>query len=127
MQSNIDSLCQQRDLVLQKMRAIDRLRRGSLSRQFFRSAQGAPAHQRGPYYVLQGYFHGQKFSERVPADQAQQVEQEVANYRRFRELADQFVSLTDQTTRLQDEGKDSKKNSGRRKSTPNSSGKRKPS
>lgn len=127
MQANIDSVRQQRDLILQQMQAIDRLRRGSLSRQFFRSAQGDPAHQRGPYYVLQGYFHGEKFSARIPADQAQQVEQDVANYRRFQELAEQFVSLTDQITRLQDQGKESKKNSSRRKFTPNSSRKRKPS
>jgi hypothetical protein len=109
------------------MQAIDRLRRGSLSQQFFRSAQGDPAHQRGPYYVLQAYFHGQKFSERIPAEQAPQVEQDLANYRRFQELAEKFVSLTDQLTRLRDQAKDSKKNSSRRKSTPNSSGKRKPS
>ncbi len=127
MQSNIDSVRQQRDLALQQMQAIDRLRRGSLSQQFFHSAQGDLAHQRGPYYVLQGYFHGQKFAERIPADQAQQVEQDVANYRRFQALAEQFVSLTEELTRLQDQGKDSKKNSSRRKSTPNSSGKRKPS
>jgi len=122
-QAKIDSVRQQRDLVLQQMQAIDRLRRGSLSRQFFRSAQGQRARPRGPYYVLQGYFHGQKFSERIPADQAQVVEQDVANYRRFQQLAEQFVSLTDQLTRLQDQAKDSKKNSSRRKFTPNSSGK----
>jgi len=122
-QANIDSVRQQRDLLLQQMQAIDRLRRGSLSRQFFRSAPGDPAHRRGPYYVLQGYFHGQKFSERIPADQAEVVEQDVANYRHFQQLAEQFVSLTDQFTRLQDQAKDSKKNSSRRKFTPNSSGK----
>ena len=127
MQSNIDSLRQQRDLLLQQMQAIDRLRRGSLSRQFLRSAHGDPAHRRGPYYVLQGYFHGQKFSERVPAGQAQQVKQDVANYRRFQQLAAQFVSLTDQFTRLRDQANDRKKNSSRRRSRPNSSGKRKPS
>jgi hypothetical protein len=127
MQTNLDCLRHQRDLLLQQMQAIDRLRRGCLSQQFFRSAQGRPPHPRGPYYVLQGYFHGQKFSERIPADQAQQVQQDVANYRRFQELAEQFVSLTDQITRLQDQGPDSKKNSSRRKSTPSNFAKPKPS
>jgi len=122
-QANIDSVRQQRDLVLQQMQAIDRLRRGSLSRQFFRSPQGKRPRRRGPYYVLQGYFHGRKFAERIPAEQALQVEQDVANYRRFQQLAEQFVSLTEQLTRLEDQAKDSKKNSSRRQFTPNSSGK----
>ncbi len=127
MQSNLDALRHQRNLLLQQMQAIDRLRRGSLSRQFFRSVPGQAPKQRGPYYVLQGYFRGQKFSERIPADHAQQVQQDVANYRCFQALAEQVVSLTDQITRLQDRREDGKKNSSRRRSTPNSSGKPKPS
>jgi hypothetical protein len=120
MPSKLDTLRQQREHILDQMQAIDRLRRGSLSQQFF----GSPGRGlRGPYYVLQGYFHGQKFSERVPAAQAQQVEQDVANYRRFQQLAEEFVSLTDQVTRLQAQAPESKKNSKRSKSTPSSSAK----
>ena len=127
MQSRLDTLRQQRDLLLQQMEAIDRLRRGSLSRQFFGSTQGQAPRPRGPYFVLQGYFHGQKFSERVPAAQAQQVEQDVANYRRFQQLAEAFVSLTDEMTRRQEQEPGSKKNSSRRKSAPSNSAKPKPS
>lgn len=123
MQTKLDTLRQQRELILQQMQAIDRLRRGSLSQQFFGSTGRG---RRGPYYVLQGYFHGQKFSERVPAAQAQQVEQEVANYRRFQRLAEQFVSLTDELTRRQGQEPESKKNSSRPKSAPSSSAKPRP-
>ena len=42
--------------------------------------------RRGPYFVLQGFFHGQKFSERIPVEQAPQVQAQVANYRRFQSL-----------------------------------------
>ena len=52
----------------------------------------------GPYFVLQGYLQGQKFSQRVPADQAAAVASGVANYKRFQELADEFVTVTEQLT-----------------------------
>jgi hypothetical protein len=126
MKPNLDTLLQQRESLLQQMQAIDRLRRGSLSQQFFKSP-GRPSSRRGPYYVLQGYFHGKKFSERVPQDQAAQVQQDVDNYRRFQTLAEDYVTLSDQITRHQDQNQDSKKNSSPRRSPPPSSKKPPPS
>jgi len=108
------------------MQAIDRLRRGSLSKQFFK-ARRRHAARRGPYYVLQGFFRGKKFSERIPPDQAAQVEQDVDNYRRFQALAEEYVTLSDQITRLQDRSEGSKKNSSRRSSPTNNSKKPPPS
>jgi hypothetical protein len=109
------------------MQSIDRLRRGSLSKQFFKSHPPAPPARLGPYFVLQGFFHGKKFSQRIPLDQAAQVEQDVENYRRFQTLAEEYVTLSDQITRLQDQPQDSKKNSSRRRSPRNSSKKPPPS
>jgi hypothetical protein len=114
MHDTFSQLEERRDQILQQMKAIDRLRRGSLSRQFFKKPGSASKVQQGPYYVLQGYIHGQKFSERVPADQAQQLEPLVANYKRFERLAQEFVSVTDQLTRLRQAAPESKKNSGKR-------------
>ena len=123
MKPNIDDFLQRRESILPQMHAIDRLRRGTLSRQFFQSPSG----KRGPYYVLQGFFHGKKFSERIPEHQAGQVQQEVANYRRFQALAEEYVTLSDQIGRLQQEEQPSKKNSRRRKSRTSSSRKPPPS
>jgi hypothetical protein len=123
MKSNLDQLLQKRHDTLQQMQAIDRLRRGTLSRQFFPS-RSDPSAKRGPYYVLQGFFHGKKFSQRIPEAQAAQVEADVDNYRRFQELAEEYVSLSDQITRLQDGPPDSKKNSSHRRLP--TSGSRKP-
>lgn len=114
MNTQIELLRHQRHLLLEPMQAIDRLRRGSLSRQFFQSPDSSASH--GPYYVLQGFFHGQKFSERVPADQAPQVQEQVENYRRFQALAEECVTVCDQITRLESQPHDSKKNSSRRRS-----------
>jgi hypothetical protein len=104
----------QRAQILQQIQAIDRLRRGSLSRQFFKQTRAGSKAQQGPYYVLQGYVQGQKFSERVPADQAQQIEPLVTNYKRFEELAEEFVNVTDQITRLSQGAPEAKKNSRRK-------------
>ena len=125
MKLNLDDLLQQRQSILLQMQSIDRLRRGSLSKQFFKSRPPATAAPRGPYYVLQGFFHGKKFSERIAPDQAAQVEQEVANYRRFQTLAEDYVTVSDQITRLPEQSQDSKKNSSRRRS-PRSSSKKPP-
>jgi hypothetical protein len=115
-----------REQILQQIKAIDRLRRGSLSRQFFKKRRSHPKAQQGPYYVLQGYVQGRKFSERVPAQQAAQLEPLVANYKRFEQLAEEFVSVTDQITRLAEEQPEAKKNS-RRKPDRNDSAKPTPS
>ncbi len=127
MKLNLDDLLQQRQSILLQMQSIDRLRRGSLSKQFFKSRPPAPAQRRGPYYVLQGFFHGKKFSERIAPDQAAQVEQDVENYRRFQTLAEEYVTVSDQITRLPEQAGDSKKNSSRRRSPRSSSKKRPPS
>ena len=82
MKPNLEPLLQQRQALLAQMQAIDRLRRGSVSQQFFKSPR-RHGPKRGPYFLLQGFFRGKKFSERVPQDQAPQLEQDVAQYRRF--------------------------------------------
>ena len=126
MPNHLDALHLKRSSLLQDLQAIDRLRRGSLSKQFFKAPPGQSG-RRGPYFVLQGYFQGQKFNERIPAHQASQVQEQVDNYRRFQTLAEECVTLSDQITRLESEGADSKKNSSRRKSPPNASRKPQPS
>lgn len=126
MNANLDTLHQKQQSLLQQLQSINRLRRGSLSQQFFKSP-GRPAVRRGPYYVLQGFFHGKKFSERIPRDQAAQVRQDVDNYRRFQTLAEDYVTVSDQITRLQDQSQGSKKNFTSRKSPPPSSRKPPPS
>lgn len=126
MHISLSQLEKRREQILQQIQAIDRLRRGSLSRQFFKKTPPDSNTRQGPYYVLQGYVQGQKFSERVPAEQAQQIEPLVANYKRFEELAEEFVSVTDQITRLSQGAPEAKKNS-RRRSGRSASGKPTPS
>ena len=122
---SLDALLQKRDLILKDMQAIDCLRRGSLSKQFFKTGPGQPT--RGPYFVLQGFFQGKKFSERVPAAEAPEVQRQVDNFRQFQKLAEDYVTLSDQITRMGSPSLDSKKNFSPRKPLTNSSAKPKPS
>jgi len=126
MNSQIESLLQKRAAVLQEMQTIDRLRRGSLSKQFFSSPKGQRKSKRGPYYLLQGFFHGKKFSQRVHVDQAAQIQQQVQNYQRFQKLAEDYITLSDQITQLETPATHSKKNSSPKKSDTSASGKPKP-
>ena len=116
MPDSIQSLRSQRDAVLEQMKQIDHLRRGSLSRQFFKTRRGGKVIESGPYFVLQCSLQGKKCSERVPAAQAEQVEKHVENFRLFNGLAEEFVTLSDQITQLECAAGDGKKNASNRPS-----------
>ena len=127
MKPALPELRRQREHVLEQIQTIDRLRRGTLSEQFFIKKREGKTIRQGPYYVLQCYLKGCKCSERLPADQAQQAQSDVANYQRFQQLAEQFVQITDQITRLENGPTAAKKNSRRRRLLKNSSENRGPS
>jgi len=114
MVTTLASLQQEREQLVEEMRAIDRLRRGTLSRHFLRREQGGKTITHGPYFVLQGYLRGKKFSRHIPAEQAANVAGDVANYQRFQALAERFITLSEQIAERTD-APDSKKNSSRRK------------
>ena len=114
MDSTRTSLQEEREQVVEEMRAIDRLRRGTLSQHFLRRHQNGKTITHGPYFVLQGYLRGQKFSRHIPAEQAAKVAGDDANYQRFQALAERFVTLSEQITARAD-APDSKKNSRPRK------------
>lgn len=127
MPNKIDQLSADRDAILAELSTIDRLRRGSLSRQVYSKKLAGLTLTQGPYFVLQGFYKGKKFSQRIPAEQAEQVQMHVDNFKRFQNLADQCVSLTDQITQLAEAGPGGKKNSRHRKSKPGDSRKPRPS
>lgn len=114
MNSTPSVLRQQREQILEEMRGIDRLRRGAFSQHFLHRRKQGKVHTHGPYFVLQGYLRGKKFSKHIAAAQAQKVAQDVGNYQRFQALAERFVTLTDELTQREDQP-ESKKNSSRRK------------
>lgn len=128
MPDSIQTLRSQRDAVLERMKQIDHLRRGSLSRQFFKTRRDGKIVQSGPYFVLQCSFKGKKCSERIASTDAERVEQQVESFRRFNGLAEEFVTLSDQITQWECAADDSKKNASNRPSArKNDSGRPRPS
>ena len=127
MPETIEQLSAQRAAILAELQAIDRLRRGTLSQQVFSRKQGDKTLTQGPYFNLQGFHKGKKFNRHIPADKAPEVQQHVANFKRFQALSDQCISLTDQITQIAEGLPDAKKNSSPQRSRKNSSGRRAPS
>lgn len=106
-------LQQKRQEVLNQIAAIDRLRQGHLSEQYYqRTLQDGKVRRQGPYYVLQSQRGGRKHSTRIPPEQAEQVRHDVENYQRFRQLTQELAELTEQCTMAMD-APTSKKNSRR--------------
>jgi hypothetical protein len=98
MSTDLSQLQERREQILQAMGAIDRVCRGHLSEQFFKSRQGGKTVRRGPYYVLQRWFRGKNLCERVAVDQLEPIRRGVEGYQRFRQLADEFVDVCEQIT-----------------------------
>jgi hypothetical protein len=117
MPASLQALRSQRDAVVDRMKQIDHLRRGSLSRQFFKTRRDGKIVESGPYFVLQCFFKGKKCSQRIPASQAGEVEKQVENFRLFNALAEEFVCLSDEITQLESSAGGSKKNASNRPST----------
>jgi hypothetical protein len=82
--------------ILQDMGAITRMRRGHLTEQYNRKQAPDGAQRRwGPYYTLQAWVGGKNRSERIPADMAPQVRQDLQNYAAFTELCECYVEVAE--------------------------------
>jgi hypothetical protein len=80
--------------------SLDRMRPGSLSRQY--NVCGKPGcrckdpqkpKRHGPYYQLNYVFRGKKKSQFIRAEDVASVKMELANFKTFRRLTDQWVGL----------------------------------
>jgi|SRR5208283_5612813 hypothetical protein len=87
----------QRDQVLQQMRSIRSMKRGTINEQYLKVPQkGAKPALRGPYYVLSRREGNKTISERLKTQiQVQQAKLDVAEHRKFVELCKEFEILTE--------------------------------
>lgn len=102
-----------REAVLQQMRSIRSMKRGSINEQYLKVPQkGSKPALRGPYYVLSRREGNKTVSERLStAMQLEQAKVDVAAHRRFVELCKEFEALTERLGVLlrQAEGSEEKK------------------
>jgi hypothetical protein len=101
---------ERRQQILDEMTRLDRLQRGYLSKQFFTRSQDGQTIRQGPYYVLQHAFKGPKVSRRIPKEQVPTLQADLAAWRRFEQLAQEFVEVTEKMTLEAQSDIDSKKN-----------------
>ena len=83
-----------------QLQAQGPMRPGSLSRQYNVCGKSGcrckdPKHPRrhGPYYQLNYVYRGKKTSKFIRREVLKQVQAELANYKRFRRLTEQWIGL----------------------------------
>lgn len=95
----------QREQILDQIRSIRSIWRGSISTQHLKSAPTARRSTpviHGPYYVLSRRQGNRTVSRRLsPARDLEQARQDVAAHKRFVELCEQFERLTEQLGELE--------------------------
>ena len=88
--------------------ALGAMRPGSLSRQY--NVCGKPGcrckdpkepRRHGPYYQLNYVYRGKKTSQFIRPDDLKEVRVELACYKKFRRLTDQWIGLALQAAQLQ--------------------------
>lgn len=86
---------QQQNALLDQMRTLRVMRRGTLSRQEYsqRRARKQGTGASGPYFVWQGSHSGKHFSKRVSAQEAEQVKHEIETRQQFERLCEEYVRL----------------------------------
>lgn len=102
-----------RDSVLQEMRSIRSMKRGTINEQYLKVPQkGSEPALRGPYQIVSRREGNKTVSERLttPA-QLEQAKRDIAAHRKFVELCKNFELLTEKMGLLerQVEGSDKKK------------------
>ena len=103
-------ILRRRDEILQEMAKIDRMQRGTLSEQFFKTKKAGREVIHGPYYVLQQWMNGKHCSQRVPAKEILPVRGAIEGRERFEKLAQEFIEITERLTRERDGDPEAKKN-----------------
>jgi len=93
----IQQLEAQRNAVLEEMRSIRSMRRGTINEQYFKTrlkGRRGMVHQ-GPYYVLSSRGEEKTVSRRLrSAAELEEARKDVAGYKRFLGLCQEFERLT---------------------------------
>jgi len=103
----MDSLQQleaRRLAILDSLKAIHSLRRGSITEQFFPILRGGQKQtaRRGPYYVLTRHRGRKTVSQRLTTPEAlQQAQRDIEAFKRFQALCHEFEQLTEKLGELE--------------------------
>jgi Family of unknown function (DUF6788) len=111
-----------REAVLQEMRSIKSMKRGTINEQYLKVPQKGAAKPavRGPYHVLSRREGNKTVSERLTTpEQLEQARKDVAAHKRFMSLCKEFEVLTERLGILQRQSSDTgEKKRSRHRSKP---------
>jgi len=86
--------------IKNQLLSLDRMRPGSISQQYnvcgkagCRCKDPENPKRHGPYYQLNYVFRGKKKSQFIRAEDVTSVRAELANFKKFRALTDQWIAL----------------------------------
>jgi hypothetical protein len=105
----VAELMVRRDRVVAQMCSIRSMRQGSVSEQYLKvKGKGKKkAALRGPYYVFCRSEQGRTLSSRVRSgEELAQLRRDVAAHKRFVDLCEEFVRLTERLGELERQGED---------------------
>ena len=104
---NQPGLLQQRiDKIKQQITALGDLRPGALSQQYNICGnpgcrcKATPPIKHGPYYQISVKRHGKSTSQFVRDQDLEEVQTQLDNYRRLRELVDEWITLSSEISSL---------------------------
>ncbi len=105
--NTVQQLEGQRNAILEEMRSIRSMRRGTINEQYFKTrlkGRKGIVHQ-GPYYVLSRREGQKTVSSRLRSEaQLQQARKDVTEYKRFLGLCQEFERLTSRLGELERRG-----------------------
>jgi len=97
---SLNSFGERRERILEQIRNIRFMRRGTINEQYLRVPQkNRESLLRGPYYVLSWNEGGRTHSLRIKPGDLEQAEQDVEAYKSFQALAKEFAEVTEAMTR----------------------------
>ena len=110
--SDFSRLATRRSEIASEINRIESMRKGTLNAQYQKVRhKNGDVVEKGPYFVLTRKSAGGKtVSRSIPAKDAPRIQAEVDNYKRFRDLSDEYVDVCEKISILADGGDEGKKN-----------------
>ena len=93
---SVHSLEVRRNAIVAKMQSLRSMSRGVVCEQYYEvrlKGRSEPSRQ-GPYYVLSCKEHGRTVSRRLKRNEVDRVRAEVATYKEFLALCEEFVDVS---------------------------------